>query len=76
MMGALFCLFLVEMWLNAKTGGHSHGSATGEEFGANRAAPGIRDAFNNPLKRTDSYDSQLTMAIRAGDEKKGWVDNA
>ncbi|KAF2280503.1 Zinc/iron permease [Westerdykella ornata] len=69
MMAALFLLFLIEMWLNAKTGGHSHGSATGNEFGADRAAPGIQNAFNNPLKRTDSYDSQITMA-----EKRGWVD--
>jgi 3-hydroxymyristoyl/3-hydroxydecanoyl-(acyl carrier protein) dehydratase len=76
MMAALFCLFVVEMWLNAKTGGHTHGSATGEEFGANRgAAPvaGIQDAFNNPLRRTNSYDSQMTM-VR--DEKKGWVDSS
>jgi solute carrier family 39 (zinc transporter), member 1/2/3 len=73
MMGSLFVLFVVEMWLNTKTGGHSHGSATGEEFGANRAAaPGIQTAFNNPLRR-NSYDSQMTM-VR--DEKKGWVENS
>ena len=29
MMGSLFTLFVVEMWLNAKTGGHSHGGPTG-----------------------------------------------
>ncbi|KAF2266098.1 Fe transport protein 3 [Lojkania enalia] len=74
MMGALFVLFVIEMWLNAKTGGHSHGSATGEEFSGNRPAqvPGIEDAFNNPLRRVDSYDSQVTM-VR--DEKKGWIEN-
>lgn len=66
MMGSLFCLFVVEMWLNAKTGGHSHGSATGEEFGANRGPPA-------PLRRTNSYDSQMTMAMRPVDEKKGWA---
>ncbi|KAF2655689.1 Zinc/iron permease [Lophiostoma macrostomum CBS 122681] len=75
MMGSLFCLFLVEMWLNAKTGGHSHGSATGEEFGANRGpAAGIQAAIAHPLRRTNSYDSQMTMAMR--DEKKGWVENS
>ncbi|TQV96353.1 hypothetical protein V2A60_003230 [Cordyceps javanica] len=30
MMGSMFVLFLIEMYLNAKTGGHSHGGPTGE----------------------------------------------
>jgi len=30
MMGSLFCLFIIEMYMNAKTGGHSHGGPTGE----------------------------------------------
>lgn len=73
MMGSLFVLFVIEMWLNSVTGGHSHGSATGEEF-AGGAAPGIQAAFNNPLRRADSYDSQTTMAYPP--EKKGpWVEN-
>lgn len=29
MMASLFILFVIEMWLNAKTGGHSHGGPTG-----------------------------------------------
>ncbi|KAK3332152.1 Zinc/iron permease [Cercophora scortea] len=29
MMGSMFILFVIEMWLNGKTGGHSHGGATG-----------------------------------------------
>ncbi|ORY17922.1 Fe transport protein 3 [Clohesyomyces aquaticus] len=76
MMGSLFVLFCIEMWLNNKTGGHSHGSATGEEFGANRDAhahAGVQAAFNAPLRRTNSYDSQRTMAI--GNEKQQWVQN-
>ena len=76
-MGSLFILFVIEMWLNAKTGGHSHGSATGQEFAG---GPGIQAAFNNPIqapfenpiRRTESYDSQKTMAMR--DEKRGWVE--
>lgn len=75
MMGSLFILFVIEMWLNAKTGGHSHGSATGEEF-AGGPAPGIQDAFNNPLRRAQSYDSQMTMAMQQGGDRKGpWVEN-
>lgn len=32
MMFSLFCLFVLEMYLKAKVGGHSHGGATGEEI--------------------------------------------
>ncbi|EER24916.1 hypothetical protein D8B26_007489 [Coccidioides posadasii str. Silveira] len=32
MLGSLFALFALEMYLNAKTGGHSHGGATGESI--------------------------------------------
>lgn len=30
MMFSMFCLFIIEMYLKAKTGGHSHGGPTGE----------------------------------------------
>lgn len=33
MMGAMFALFTIEMWLNSKTGGHSHGGPMGIESG-------------------------------------------
>lgn len=73
MMGALFILFVVEMWLNAKTGGHSHGSATGEEFaGGPQPVAGVQAAFNNPIRRVDSYDSQRTMLATMQNEKQGW----
>jgi hypothetical protein len=32
MMFSLFCLFVLEMYLKAKIGGHSHGGPTGGEF--------------------------------------------
>jgi hypothetical protein len=32
MMASLFSLFCIEMWLNAKTGGHSHGGPTGDDL--------------------------------------------
>lgn len=79
MMASLFCLFVVEMWLNSVTGGHSHGSATGQEFAGgahahgHAHAHGVQDAFNNPIKRVQSYDSQVTMAYPP--EKRGWVEN-
>ena len=34
MMFSLFCLFVIEMYLKAKTGGHSHGGPTGQEISA------------------------------------------
>lgn len=74
MMGSLFVLFCIEMWLNQKTGGHSHGSATGDEFGGNRSAHPVANAFNNPIRRQNSYDSDMTMAMR--DEKRQWVNEA
>ncbi|KAM7207312.1 Zinc/iron permease [Naviculisporaceae sp. PSN 640] len=41
MMIAMFALFVVEMWLNGKTGGHSHGGPAGFESGpSNHGAHG------------------------------------
>jgi zinc transporter 1/2/3 len=71
MMGSLFLLFIVEMWLNAKTGGHTHGSATGAEFAGGPPPPGVAAAFNNPIRRVESFDSQKTMMAQR-DEKRGW----
>ncbi|KAH7089500.1 Fe transport protein 3 [Paraphoma chrysanthemicola] len=75
MMGALFILFVIEMWLNSKTGGHSHGSATGAEFAGGAPPPGIQAAFNNPIRRVESYDSQKTMLAQR-DEKRGWQEQS
>ncbi|KJZ75164.1 hypothetical protein HIM_05358 [Hirsutella minnesotensis 3608] len=54
MMGSLFVLFVIEMWLNAKTGGHSHGGPTGDNFDHAHAAnlPARHDA-----QRPPSHDS-------------------
>jgi len=39
-LGALFSLFAIEMWMHSKMPhGHSHGSATGEEFAGGYQAP-------------------------------------
>ncbi|KAH7319819.1 zinc-regulated transporter 2 [Stachybotrys elegans] len=40
MMGSMFCLFVIEMYLNAKTGGHSHGGPMGTEFTGGQANHG------------------------------------
>lgn len=75
MMGSLFILFVIEMWLNSKTGGHSHGGSTGEEFGGGAPPTGIQAAFNNPIRRIDSYDSQKTM-MASRDDKRGWQEQS
>lgn len=72
MMGSLFCLFVIEMWLNAKTGGHSHGGSTGEDLTGGHGP--AQAAFNNPIRRVNSYDSQTTMAYPT-DNKTPWVEN-
>jgi hypothetical protein len=74
MMGSLFILFVVEMWLNAKTGGHSHGSATGNEFAGGAPPAAMQAAMNNAMNKRNSYDSQRTM-LTIRDDKKGWVEN-
>jgi zinc transporter 1/2/3 len=75
MMGSLFLLFVIEMWLNAKTGGHTHGGSTGEAFAGGPAPAGVQAAFNNPIRRVDSYDSQKTMLAQR-DEKRGWQEQS
>ena len=74
-MASLFLLFVMEMWLNSKTGGHTHGGSTGEEFSGGPSPAGIQAAFNNPIRRVESYDSQKTV-MAAGDEKRGWQEQS
>ena len=63
------------MWLHAKTGGHSHGSATGNEFAGGPPPPGVQAAMNNPMYKRNSFDSQRTM-LTIRDDKKGWVEGS
>ncbi|KAH8684289.1 ZIP zinc transporter [Tricladium varicosporioides] len=41
MMASLFMLFVIEVYLKGKTGGHSHGGPTGEGLSRQGAPPGI-----------------------------------
>ncbi|KAI2090059.1 hypothetical protein LOZ36_001492 [Ophidiomyces ophidiicola] len=40
MLGSMFALFALEMYMNAKVGGHSHGGATGESISHGHAGGG------------------------------------
>ncbi|KAI0887821.1 Zinc/iron permease [Annulohypoxylon maeteangense] len=65
MMFSLFCLFVVEMWMNNKMGGHSHGGATGFEAHAPPpAAPQRPQRFpgRNSFEADDiSYEKKMAQ---------------
>lgn len=62
MMASMFALFVIEMYLNAKTGGHSHGGPTGN----------VLDHHNHnhqpTLQRSDTGSSERTLAYGTHDD--------
>ncbi|RSL77331.1 hypothetical protein CEP51_009162 [Fusarium floridanum] len=60
MMASMFLLFIVELYLNVKTGGHSHGGPTGESFGD--AATHAKHAHTHAHAREPSTVSRQTTA--------------
>ncbi|KAL2222376.1 ZIP zinc transporter [Thermoascus aurantiacus ATCC 26904] len=60
MMFSLFVLFIIELWLNAKTGGHSHGGATGEGLAYNASSSGPFGPGYRYHARQDSLSSEFT----------------
>lgn len=73
MMFALFALFTIEMWLKAKTGGHSHGGPMGSGAGTGPvslatqgARPGVVTAQSLPpyghSRAASSYDFEKPHA--------------
>ncbi|KAK8065985.1 Zinc-regulated transporter 2 [Apiospora hydei] len=60
MMGSMFCLFVIEMWLNAKMGGHSHGGAKGFEI----ASPPPRyDRNSFSSDEDDSFEKRVAQKM-------------
>ncbi|KAF2452713.1 Zinc/iron permease [Lineolata rhizophorae] len=76
MMGSLFVLFVIEMWLNGKTGGHSHGGPTGSNMDPSEHSASRRSISNPaPVRRQYSFSSDESW----GDEKtdrKVWVEES
>ncbi|KAF6836661.1 fe(2+) transport protein 3 [Colletotrichum musicola] len=82
MMGSMFILFTIEMWINAKVGGHSHGGPTGDvmhdhghSHGHNHgavSAPSRPPRFgrNSFDAEADSIDFEKKVAQRAYDDEK------
>lgn len=56
MMGSMFILFVIEMYLNAKTGGHSHGGPTGTEITAPQ--PPRRPRRPQSLRQTQPHPTE------------------
>ncbi|EXF86091.1 hypothetical protein COL5a_008253 [Colletotrichum fioriniae] len=75
MMGSMFILFSIEMWINAKIGGHSHGGPTGDVMhdhghGAVQPARPPRYGRNSFDAEADSIDFEKRVAQRAYDDEK------
>ncbi|KAI1101717.1 Zinc/iron permease [Jackrogersella minutella] len=78
MMASLFSLFVIEMWMNNKMGGHSHGGATGFESQASTAPqrpqrfPGRNsfeaDSINYEKKMAQQMYEQTQMPYPEGNE--------
>ncbi|KAM0217941.1 hypothetical protein ACHAPA_005437 [Fusarium lateritium] len=63
MMSAMFMLFMVELYLNAKTGGHSHGGPTGTTITVNPPPPRPQRPFpeTTNFKQHSRSDSEATV---------------
>ncbi|KAF9876256.1 fe(2+) transport protein 3 [Colletotrichum karsti] len=80
MMASMFMLFVIEMWINSKVGGHSHGGPTGDVMhdhgGHNRGAvaPPRPPRYNRSSfdAEADSIDFEKRVAQRMYDEKAGF----
>ncbi|RYP85744.1 hypothetical protein DL769_000918 [Monosporascus sp. CRB-8-3] len=72
MMAALFVLFVIEMWMNTKIGGHSHGGAKGfESSQAPVAVPPPRPCRTSGGSsfETDGADCEKRMAQKIYEQK-------
>jgi solute carrier family 39 (zinc transporter), member 1/2/3 len=79
MMASMFALFVIEMYLNAKTGGHSHGGPTGSNFDSHshnhNHNQGPRNAPARPPRPAsigsyDNVDYEKKMAQRMYEERE------
>ncbi|KAH8884585.1 Zinc/iron permease [Thozetella sp. PMI_491] len=72
MMGSMFVLFVIEMWLNGKTGGHSHGGPMGFESGPAppraMAAPPRPPRYTGDSFESDDVDFEKKMAQKMYEE--------
>ncbi|ORY62619.1 zinc-regulated transporter 2 [Pseudomassariella vexata] len=88
MMASLFSLFTIEMWLNSKMGGHSHGGAKGFESspsaktmaqmgGQMREHMGPAGNFSRPLRHTrTSLETDDDISYEKKVAQKAYEENA
>lgn len=73
MLGSLFALFALEMYLNEKTGGHSHGGATGESLNHHHHFPQNAPAGRNDISwpRENKVMNEKALSDTSSDD---WYD--
>lgn len=71
MMASMFSLFIIEMYLNAKTGGHSHGGPTGNVLDHK---PSLQRSDTDSSERTLAYETD-TNDIELQDVSKDTASN-
>ncbi|KAK8100679.1 Zinc/iron permease [Apiospora kogelbergensis] len=82
MMGSMFCLFVIEMWLNAKMGGHSHGGAKGFEAQPSAAmmqqmaGMGAQAPPRPPRYDRNSFSSEEDISFEKRVAQKMYEENA
>ncbi|TEA15733.1 Zinc-regulated transporter 2 [Colletotrichum sidae] len=76
MMGSMFILFVIEMWINSKVGGHSHGGPTGDVMHSHDHDHGPAAPPRPPRYGRNSFDFEAhsidfekRVAQRSYDEK-------
>lgn len=76
MMGSLFVLFVIEMWLNSKTGGHSHGGPTGCPTAPAAHQFDSRSTLHLPENQTnDGAGNRNSQFVERLDEKEAESDS-
>ncbi|KAI5789033.1 Fe transporter [Geopyxis carbonaria] len=69
MMTSMLLLFCIELWLHGKTGGHSHGGATGENLLNHAAPPGRSVPIFVPRRSFDSTQTGSSTHTWPSDDK-------
>ncbi|KAK4242816.1 hypothetical protein C8A03DRAFT_29053 [Achaetomium macrosporum] len=73
MMGSMFCLFVIEMYLNGKLGGHSHGGPTGFKTHSQSPATPATAHRGAPPERPPRYSTASDFEIEDIDYEKNIV---
>jgi solute carrier family 39 (zinc transporter), member 1/2/3 len=82
MMASMFALFVIELWMNAKIGGHSHGGPTGMDTHSHshahaHAVSAPRAMPQRPIRRSfeTDIDYEKKMAQKMYDEKRAYEND-